>query len=323
MCSIFYKTSPIDFPSNFLSTVTGRSATFHILNYLKKTGIIKDKNTPVIVPKWLCFSFLQLLRKHCSPILRYDSSARIAIVFHQYGFPQNMDEIMDYCGRKKIIVIEDCAHLFEGYYKRKRLGTFGFASIFSFSKLFPSIWGGGLATLNEDLYKYAKEEQDKMHSRWISMFLHITKYKTNIKRKNKNTYWNNLNTMAYGCAEYAQKMSILSSKIISYKLTKNVLEKRRQNYLFVLDYFKNTDFLSGLEEKGVYPYVVPIITDENRLIQIKRALLHKNIFTGIYHFDINRNLFNPFFKKCIWMPVHQGLDPEKMQEICETISSVS
>ncbi len=319
--SIFYKTSPIDFPGYFLSTATGRSATFHILNYLRKTGIIKDKNSPIIVPKWLCISFLQLIRKHCSPILKHDSSARLAIVFHQYGFPQNMDEIMDYCSRKKIIVIEDCAHLFEGYYKRKRLGTFGLASIFSLSKLFPSIWGGGLATINEDLYNHAKEEQDKMHSRWISLFLHLTKYKTNIKRKKDNKYWNNLNTTAYGCAEYAQKTNIISSKIISHELTKKVLEKRRQNYLFVLDYFKNTDFFYGLEEEGVNPYILPLITDENRLLEIKKVLLQKKISTGIYHFDINRNLFNPIYKKCIWVPVHQGLDPEKMAEICETISS--
>ena len=46
-------------------------------------------------------------------------------------------------------------------------------------------------------------------------------------------------------------------------------------------------------------------------------LLEKNISTGIYNFDVNRNLFNPLYKKCIWVPVHQGLSTKKMSEICE------
>ena len=204
--SIFYRSSPISFPVNFLNTATGRSATLLVINYLKKTGTIEDKNTTIIVPKWMCISYLQLLRKHCSPILKIDNSAKAALVFHQYGFPQNMDEVMDYCDRKKLIVIEDCAHLFEGYFHGKRLGTFGLAGIFSFSKLFPSVWGGGLATQNEELLEFAKQEQKSIHSKWVSFMLHLTKFMVDQNKGKNNTFWNYSTTMAYGCAEYAQKM---------------------------------------------------------------------------------------------------------------------
>ena len=74
--SITYESSPINFPAYFLNTASGRSATLLVLNYLKKTGIIKDKNTTIIVPKWMCISYLQLLRKHCSPILSTDKPAK-------------------------------------------------------------------------------------------------------------------------------------------------------------------------------------------------------------------------------------------------------
>ena len=104
--SIFFKSKPISFPIQFLKTATGRSATLLILNYFKKLGIVKNQNTTIMVPKWICISYLQLLRKHCSPILKVNTSAKLALIYHQWGFPQNMEEIEDYCLRKNITIIE-------------------------------------------------------------------------------------------------------------------------------------------------------------------------------------------------------------------------
>ncbi len=138
--ALLTRSESIPFPGHWVSTVTARSAMLLILSYLKKTGVIEDKNSFFLVPQWLCISMLQMMRKHCSPTLDAGcGKIRAALVYHQYGFPQNMDEIVDYCDRKGIVVIEDCANLFEGFYKGKRLGTLGLASIFSFSKVFPSI----------------------------------------------------------------------------------------------------------------------------------------------------------------------------------------
>jgi dTDP-4-amino-4,6-dideoxygalactose transaminase len=321
--AISFRYKPISFPIQFLKTATGRSATLLILNYFKKIGIIKNQNTTIIVPKWICISYLQLLRKHCSPILKVNTSAKVALIYHQYGFPQNMEEIEDYCLRKNITIVENCAHSFESYYKGKRLGTFGYASLFSFSKLFPSIWGGGLATRNKELFEFAQQEQNALNSSWISNFLHLTKYKLDQSVNRNNIFWNNANEMAYGCAEYAQKMNKLSYKIISHKLNNNALTIRKENYLFVLNYFKDTDYFFGLEKEEVVPYVAPLFTNTSRLIKIKSALLENKINTGIYNFDVNRNLFNPYFKKCLWIPIHSGINTDRMEMICSIISRVA
>ena len=317
--SFYYRPTQIDFPISFLKTATARAATLLIFNYLKNIGIIKDTNSLITVPKWLCLTYIQLLRKHCSPILTYTPSTRAAVIFHQYGFPQNMDEIMDFGDRKKITIIEDCANSYKGYYRGQRLGTFGLASVFSFPKLFPSIGGGGLATANEELYDFAAVESKRIHSRWISLLYNAQLYKAIIKRPKSSNFWT---YMVYGCTEYAQKMNIISLKIVSKEIRNKALETRRKNYLFVLEYFKNTDFFSSLERDGVFPYVIPLITDEKKLKKMTNSLLENNIHTGIYHFDVNRNLFNPNYEKCIWVPIHQGLNTNKMAKICETISSV-
>jgi hypothetical protein len=132
----------IPFPTRWLSTATARWAMVHVLTYLRMRGVLENKNSQLLVPQWLCLSFLQLLRKYSSPTLDVSQPVKVAIPYHQYGFPQDMDEVLDYADRKGIVLVEDCANLFEGYYRGKRLGTFGLASIFSLSKVFPSIWEG-------------------------------------------------------------------------------------------------------------------------------------------------------------------------------------
>ena len=60
---------------------------------------------------------------------------------------------------------------------------------------------------------------------------------------------------------------------------------------------------------------------EDNLKMMVKKLREKNIFTGIYHFDVNRNILDPNFQKCMWIPVHQGLNKDTLKLICDTISN--
>ncbi|MBI4283292.1 MAG: DegT/DnrJ/EryC1/StrS family aminotransferase [Chloroflexi bacterium] len=313
---------PISFPVHWVNTVTARSAMLLILSYLQKTGVIEDKNSLFLVPQWLCISMLQMMRKHCSPTLDPGCrTIRAVLVYHQYGFPQNMDEVLDYCDRKGIVVIENCANLFKGFYRGKRLGTFGLAAIFSLSKVFPSIWGGGMATGNEELYHHALEEQRSTHSSWISLFLHLAKYCADRDRENADSRWNIPIQMAYAVAEYAQKMSFVSNRIISTQLKERALERRAENYRLLRHLCRNTAYFDHLELDGVSPYVLPLYAPEDTLHEIVERLRGKGYFSGVYHFDMNRNIFAPNFQRCAWIPVHQGVSTSQMEEICELILS--
>lgn len=80
------------------------------------------------------------------------SRSKVVIVQYTFGLPADMDKIVDICERHNLILIEDCAHALGATYKGKKVGTFGKAAFFSFSrdKVISSVYGG-MATTNDDL----------------------------------------------------------------------------------------------------------------------------------------------------------------------------
>lgn len=82
------------------------------------------------------------------------------ILAHMHGQPCDMDAILNIAKKKKLFVIEDCAHSCGSEYKGKKCGSFGTASYFSFgmSKVITSFEGGMIATNNSELFEKIKEE---------------------------------------------------------------------------------------------------------------------------------------------------------------------
>lgn len=66
------------------------------------------------------------------------------IVQHTFGIPANIEAIVIFAKKHKLLVIEDCAHCLGSLYKGKPLGSFGDAAFFSFGrdKVVSSVWGG-------------------------------------------------------------------------------------------------------------------------------------------------------------------------------------
>jgi DegT/DnrJ/EryC1/StrS aminotransferase family len=292
---------------------SGKAAIGLILEYLRKTGALEDKNSQVMVPKWVGYWVYNVMQKRAFPCLDYNQNVRVMLVYHQYGFPQRMDEIMDFAEQKNIIVIEDCAHVFESYYRGKRVGGFGLASIYSFPKMFSTFMGGSIFTKDHELARFisGKIANDDSFVSHFSLFAKILadKFPAGFIKSVE---------MSYPLYDRNTKINRISLNLLKMELGMNSIVRRKQNYLLLLDYFKDYDIFQGLE-KDVVPYVVPLIADESSLNRINIALNDHAVKTDIYHFDINRNLLNPQFKKCVWVPIHQGIDAVKMNEICGII----
>ena len=80
------------------------------------------------------------------------------IVVHTLGHPAEMDEIITICQENNILLIEDSAGQVGAKYKKKNIGTFGDAGIYSFNgnKLFTTGAGGALLIQNEEYKKKAE-----------------------------------------------------------------------------------------------------------------------------------------------------------------------
>ncbi len=103
---------------------------------------------------------------------KISSESRIVMVQHTFGLPADIEKIKRIAKEKNLVLIEDCAHSLGAEYKGEKVGTFGKASFFSFSrdKVISSVYGGIVATNDDELAKKIRnfqKETDSPSSWWI------------------------------------------------------------------------------------------------------------------------------------------------------------
>jgi perosamine synthetase len=76
---------------------------------------------------------------------------RVVVPTHLFGLPCDMEAILDIAARRRLVVIEDCAHALGATYRGRPVGTLGDAAIFSFQTWKPlNCSGGGMAVVRAD-----------------------------------------------------------------------------------------------------------------------------------------------------------------------------
>ncbi len=90
--------------------------------------------------------------------------SRVVMVQHTFGLPADLNEILEICRKNNLILIEDCAHSLGAEYYGKKIGTFGKAAFFSFSrdKVISSVYGGMAVTDDDNLAKKLREYQKEI-----------------------------------------------------------------------------------------------------------------------------------------------------------------
>ena len=80
------------------------------------------------------------------------------IIVHMAGYPCEVDKILNFCKKKKIVLLEDCAHAVGTKFKKKHVGNFGLSGSFSFypTKQITTGEGGMVLTNDYDFYKKIK-----------------------------------------------------------------------------------------------------------------------------------------------------------------------
>jgi perosamine synthetase len=81
------------------------------------------------------------------------------IIVHMAGYPCEIEEIYNFCKKKKIILIEDCAHALGTYFKGMHAGNYGISGNFSFypTKQITTGEGGMIITNNKRFYEKVKK----------------------------------------------------------------------------------------------------------------------------------------------------------------------
>lgn len=81
------------------------------------------------------------------------------ILVHMAGLPCNLKPIVDFCKKKKLTLLEDCAHALGTTYQNKHVGNFGKTGCFSFypTKQITTGEGGMVTTNDKNIFEKIKK----------------------------------------------------------------------------------------------------------------------------------------------------------------------
>ena len=211
-------------------------------------------------------------------IKKITKKTKAIIITHIYGFPVDMKKILAIAKRKNIKIIEDSAEMIGQTYFKKRCGTFGDLSTFSFyaNKHITTGEGGMILTNNKKIYNKCKSLRNLCFGIGIKKFNH------------DDIGWNYRMTnvqAAIGCGQLKNISWIIRRKRQIGKRYISILKKCNKIYIqpYKLSYSKNIFWVFG------------ILLKKNANIsrdQVIKKLLKHNIQT--------RNFFYPMHKQKIF-----------------------
>ena len=265
------------------------------------------KNDEVITPAFTIISNANAIIKNFAKVVLVDSDpitwninideikkkitsrTKAIMIPHIYGFPADMEKIINICKKKKIYLIEDAAEMIGQKYKNIPCGSFGDISTFSFyaNKHITTGEGGAIFTNNRKLDKKIRELRNLSFGKknrfnhtdlsWNYRFTNIQaalglsqlkRIKSIIKRKKEigNIYYNNFknnkniliqpNKLKYASNIYWVFGIILRNKFHNKKLEiqKKLLKKSIETRPFFWPMHKQNIFKKmGLFKNETYP----------------------------------------------------------------------
>lgn len=271
------------------------------------------KNDEVITPAFTIISNANAIIKNFAKVVLVDSDpitwninideikkkitsrTKAIMIPHIYGFPADMEKIINICKKKNIYLIEDAAEMIGQKYKNIPCGSFGDISTFSFyaNKHITTGEGGAIFTNNRKLDKKIRELRNLSFGKknrfnhtdlsWNYRFTNIQaalglsqlkRIKSIIKRKKEigNIYYNN------------------------FKNNKNILIQPNK-----LKYASNIYWVFGIILRNKF---------HNRKLEVQKKLLKKSIET--------RPFFWPMHKQNIFKKM--GLFKNESYPIAENLS---
>ena len=211
-------------------------------------------------------------------IKKISNKTKAIVITHIYGFPVDMKNILRIAKKRNIKIIEDAAEMIGQTYYKKKCGSFGDISIFSFyaNKHITTGEGGMLLTNSKKLYEKCKSLRNLCFGRGNDRFNH------------DDIGWNYRMTnlqAAVGCGQLKNINRIIKRKREIGKRYISILKKC--NKIFIqpnnLHYARNIFWVFGILLKRSSK-----ISRDN----IIKKLLNNNIQT--------RNFFYPMHKQKIF-----------------------
>ncbi len=243
---------------------------------------------------------------------------------HLTGSADNLDKIYLIAKKYKLRIIEDAAHAFGTIYKKRKIGSFGDISCFSFDgiKNITSGEGGCIVTNDKRVFNRSRDirllgitnDSEKRylgHRSWIS----------DVKDQGWRYHMSDINA-SIGLAQL-QKYNLLSKK--RKKICK-IYDKEFKDNKYIKIFKKNYKDISP------HIYIVRIVNLKKRDL-LRKKLSLKGIQTGIHYFpnykyrkfkDTPKKFPNTekIFKQILTLPMHPDMTLKQIKFISRELKSL-
>ena len=256
--------------------------------------------------------------------------------------------------RHNLFLIEDCAHVLISEVDGKPLGSFGDASVFSLRKFFP-LYDGGELVLNHprakpridwdaqgymSSLKAAKESFDQIVDQprhWIVRFLDdlVQSVKgpvLGILKSSRNAELLKVEKTdaSFDLRLVNRPMSRVSRMIFAHSDAAFIAARRRANYSRLQNGLAGTDGLHFLIKElpeGVCPWVFPIFFSgkADACTALRREGIPAVTWDGVRPADLPWERYPDadfLYKNLVFLPVHQSLTAENLDEIVRAVKEV-
>jgi perosamine synthetase len=239
------------------------------------------------------------------------------IPVHWGGYPCNMDEIMKIADEFNLVVIEDAAHALGATYKGKPIGSISHLTCFSFQaiKHVTTADGGAIGCLSKE------HENEAMVKRWFG----IDRANAMPSDLGERKYDIHELGYKYHMNDYAAALGLANLRRFSERLKHRLALARMYDAgVAAVNGIKCMKYEAGIQ--SAY-WLYPVLVEQRDAFV--RAMKSKGITVSVVHQRIDRNsIFGgladlPYQEKFdahqIHLPIHDGLDQEKIEYIINSI----
>ncbi len=214
-------------------------------------SVIKNGFRPVFVD----INFANLSLNIDKVIKKINKNTAAVFITHAQGFNGLNNKLINTLKKKKIYLIEDVCESHGAKFKRKKLGTLGFASNFSFyyAHHMSTIEGGMICTNDEDFYELCRITRSHGMLREASN----SKYKKKIEQNNRH-----LNKQFIFLKEGFNMRNTELGAVLGLSQIKNLnsnILKRNLNLRLFLKLLNKEKYFVEFDMQGISNYALPIV----------------------------------------------------------------
>ncbi len=237
---------------------------------------------------------------------------KLIVPVHFGGLVCNFKELLNTANKHNINLVDDAAHAAGAKYGKKRIGSIGDVTCFSFHPVKNlAMPGGGLITLNKK--KYKQYENILKSLRWCGIS-NREGVNYDVKRLGWNYYMNE-----FSAAIGIEQLKKLNN---SNKKRRRIAKKYSQNIY--------TENKMPLVKDCSYHLYWILVKNRNKFM---KKMLENNIETGIHYFPIHKMKFynsktrlkitEEVTKKLVSLPIHPNLTDNDIDKIIKLTNRFS